>query len=194
MATALKKLKDLATDAVVVPTTAELYRRKATELDTARQKHAGIVARQIKMESLQQRRPSDTAAILAERAKSLALIDRLERDTEILAQQRHAEKPIALTPQQQVWADAFAVQPQAGRWQSATKQEIAAAQAEADALAKQCREARQSGTLGAEAKLIPSLTAAKVRLVALQGPPSPPFSRWLSKDALKAALKKRGVV
>ena len=76
-------------------------------------------------------------------------------------------------------------------WQSATKQEIAAAQAEADALAKQCREARQSGTLGAEAKLIPSLTAAKVRLVALQGPPSPPFSRWLSKDALKAALKKR---
>ena len=47
MATALKKLKDLATDAVVVPTTAELYRRKATELDTARQKHAGIVARQI---------------------------------------------------------------------------------------------------------------------------------------------------
>lgn len=99
-----------------------------------------------------------------------------------------------LTPQQQHWKDAFAIQPQAGKWQAARGQEIDAARAEVDALAKQCREAKNSGSPGAEAKFIPSLTDAKVRLVALQGPPAPPFSRWLSKDALTAALKARGVV
>ena len=194
MATALKKLKDLAIDAVTVPDTAELLSRKSSELDNARRKHADIVARQLKIESVQQRRRGDTDAILAEKAKSFALIDRLERESEILAQQRYAEKPVTLTPEQQVWADAFAVQPQSGRWQAATGEEIDAAGAEVDALAKQCRDARHSGSLGAEAKLIPSLTDAKVRLVVLQGPPAPPFSRWLSRDALTAALKQRGVV
>jgi hypothetical protein len=194
MANTIKKLKDLASDAVVVPTTAELYRRKASDLDAARKKHADIVARQLKIESVQQRRRGDTDAILAERAKSFALIDRLERETEILAHQRHAEKPVTLTPEQQHWVDAFAVQPQAGRWQAATGEEIDAARAEVDALAKQCREAKHSGSHGAEAKLIPALTEAKVKLVALQGPPAPPYSRWLHKDALTAALKDRGVV
>ena len=60
--------------------------------------------------------------------------------------------------------------------------------------AKKCREAKQLGSHGAEAKLIPALTDAKVKLVALQGPPAPPYQRWLTKDALQSALKGRGGV
>ena len=96
----LKQLKSIATDAVVLPTAADLCRRKSEELDAARQKHAAIVARIIKIEQTQQRRTGDTDALKRERKESLARIARLERETELLDYQRQADKPKApLTPQ-----------------------------------------------------------------------------------------------
>jgi hypothetical protein len=188
-----RKLRQLGADAISIPTTADLVRRKAEEIEAARARHAAIVRKQLALETGTSRIPSAIAAVVAEKKAALAVIERLERESDILVQQLEASKPKNLTERQRYWADAFTPQPQAGKWQAASGAEIDAQRGVVDALAAKCRDAKNSGSPGAEAKLIPSLTAEKVKLVALQGPPCPPFSRWLSKEDLKAALAARGV-
>jgi hypothetical protein len=188
-----RKLRDLTADRIKIPTTAELVKRKADEIDAARAKHQAIVAKQLQLETGTSRNPAAIAAVVAEKKNALALLDRLQRESEILVQQLEASKPKNLTERQRYWADAFTPQPPTSKWQAATGAEIDAQRGVVDALAAKCRDAKNSGSPGAEAKLIPSLTAEKVKLVALQGPPSPPISRWLSKEDLKAALAARGV-
>jgi hypothetical protein len=189
-----RKLRQLGADAISIPTTADLVRRKGEEIDAARAKHQAIVARQLQLEKATQRSPSAIAAVVAEKKAALALIERLQRESGILNDKLQSEKPSKpLTPRQQMWADAFTLHPPSGKWQPASGAEIDAARAEVDALAQKAREAKHSGSPGAEARIIPALTAAKVKLVALQGPPAPPYSRWLSKEDLKAALAARGV-
>jgi hypothetical protein len=188
-----RKIRQLGADAISIPSTEELVRRKAEEIEAARAKHQVIVQRQLQLETGTSRIPSAIAVVVEEKKAALALIERLERESDILVQQLEASKPRNLTPQQRYWADAFTPQPQTGKWQAATGAEIDAQRGVVDALAAKCRDAKNSGSPGAEAKLIPDLTAAKVKLVALQGPPSPPISRWLSKEDLKAALAARGV-
>ena len=62
-----RKLRDLASDAVVLPITEELYQRKCSDLEAAKRKLDGIITRQLKLEENQQRRPADVAAITAEK-------------------------------------------------------------------------------------------------------------------------------
>jgi hypothetical protein len=189
------KLKNLATDFVVLPDTQELYRRKCADLTAAKQKLDAIIARQLKIEENPQRQSRDTDAIVVEKRTARALVERLAHEAGLVKQQLIDARPKPpLSPAQQSWADAFSFQPQAGRWQPGTREEIAAATAEVDALTAKAREAKYSGSASVEEAVIRDLRAAKVKVVALQGPPAPPFTRWLSKDDLTAALKKRGVV
>src|SRR4029078_12732865 len=72
LTTAQRKLKNLAVDAISIPTTQELYDRKIAELADAKRRLAEIVARLIKVEAAQQRRTGDTDFLYAERAKAEA--------------------------------------------------------------------------------------------------------------------------
>jgi hypothetical protein len=188
-----RKLRQLGADAISIPTTADLVRRKGEEIEAARATHAAIVAKQLQLEQNTSRSPAAIAAVVAEKKAALALIERLGRESEILVQQLEASKPRNLTERQRFWADALAPQPQTGKWQAAPGAEIDAQRKVVDELAQKCRDAKHSGSPGAEARIIPDLTAAKVKLAVLQGPPAPPYSRWLSKEDLKAALAAKGV-
>ena len=69
-----------------------------------------------------------------------------------------------LTPQQQHWKDAFAIQPQAGKWQAARGQEIDAARVKSTRLRNSVVRQRTQALPVPQATFIPSLTDAKVLL------------------------------
>jgi vacuolar-type H+-ATPase subunit I/STV1 len=98
-----RKLKDLAHDAITLPTTEELYARKVAELHAARRKLDGVVQRQLKLEEANPPKRAAIEAILAEKAEAKALIRRLEDETSLLRSSLDAQKPPRdLTPEQKI--------------------------------------------------------------------------------------------
>ena len=80
MATALKKLRDLATDAVVFPTREDLYRRKCADIDAAKAEFARTVARVIEAEKMQPSQRRGYAELMASKSAEEEKVERLCRE------------------------------------------------------------------------------------------------------------------
>jgi hypothetical protein len=106
-----KRLKDLATEAISLPSAAELYGRKIGELETAKRRLAEIIRRQIALEQQQPSKRSATLdAIVVEKRAAEELCDRLSHEAGILKAPLIAARPKPpLTPAQKMWADAASV-------------------------------------------------------------------------------------
>ena len=150
---ASRKLKELASDAISIPSAQELYDRKSAELRHARQKLDGIVKRQIAIEKGKSRSSGDTAAVVAEKVAAEALITRLENEAGLLKQPLIDARPKPpLTPQQQMWADAALAVAEFDpyhRVKRGTPEQIAAAQQAVDELVHEYRMKQPSGNAGA---------------------------------------------
>jgi hypothetical protein len=95
------KLKNLAKDAIVVPSTFELCARKSDELVAAKAKLAKLVEKQLALESGSNRVAREIMPVVAAKAEAKALIQRLERESGILKERLRAESPPErLTPEQ----------------------------------------------------------------------------------------------
>jgi hypothetical protein len=186
-----KRLKDLASDAVSIPTPDELYRRKCADLTEAKTKLADLVARQIKIEANQQRRTGDTDSIVTEKRLVEAKIARLENEGGLLKQQIIAARPAKpMTAWGQAWHDAASHDPYA-HIERGSAEQIAAAQAELDALIREYRLNTPTGA--ARDAWSVRKAAARTRLEALKGPPYPAHRPWATNEALKAARAKEGL-
>jgi hypothetical protein len=191
---ASRKLKELASDTISIPTTAELCDRKSAELADARQALDAIIQRQRELEKDKNRPGSATDSVRAEKEKQLASVARLENESATLEAARQAEKPApALTPRQQVRADFFnglAFDPYA-KARRGSPEKIAAAQQAVDELVREYRLTQPSGN--ARETMTAKLNAARLRLTALEGPPYPPYMPWASRETLAAARKAEGL-
>jgi hypothetical protein len=190
--TAQRELKELASDAISIPTTEELYARKSAELSEARRKLAEIVARQIKLESGNSTNFQAHQSIVAEKAAAEALVARLENEGGLLKAELIAQRPKPpLTPQQQLLIDSFPVVPPSPY----SKDEMRAAQAEVDRVVHEKRLARFNGDHRAEEGLAPAYKEAKLKLDVMSGgyaghwPPSMPYA---TREDMAAAMKKWG--
>jgi hypothetical protein len=114
MAISARKLKDLAVDAVSVPSAEEIYRRKVEELRAARKWLDGIVTRQIAIEA--KRDGKAPQSLLDDKAATLAEIERLERECDLAYHvlPRPAPAPQTLESQRQVRAEAGHLSVQVG--------------------------------------------------------------------------------
>jgi hypothetical protein len=188
-----RKLRDLATDAVVLPTKLELYERHCAKLTDAKSKLAAIVARQIQVEKTVNGTKGNTDAIVAEKRAAEATVARLEHEGGLLKQTLIDARPKRLTPQQQHWADvseAVAGFDPYSRCGRGSPEQIASAQADLDKLVVEYRLNPPTGNAGESWRA--RKNAAETRLAALQGPPYAPHRPWASDDVLKAARKAEG--
>jgi hypothetical protein len=176
------KLKNLAKDAIVVPSTFELCARKSDELVAAREKLAKLVERQLALESGSNRVARDIQPIAAAKAEARDLVQRLERESGVLKEKLRAESPPEkLTPEQvRAQLTVHVGLPGTG----ATPEQLAEARAIVDGLVAQYHRTKINDPLGAE-RQIPAIEAAKVELDILEGPPYPARRLELVKEALK---------
>jgi hypothetical protein len=195
LTTAKRKLKALASDAISIPSTQELYERKCADLEAAKAKLAGIVARQINAEKTVNGKVGNVAPIVAEKKAAEAAVARLAHEGGILKQQLIDARPKPpLSPRQQMLADAFDAAADFDPYSKCargTPEQIAVAQADVDALVHEYRVSQPSGR-AREAWTVRK-NAAETRLAALQGPPYPPHRPWASDETLRAARAKEGL-
>lgn len=191
--TAQRKLKSLAADAISIPTTEELYARKSEELRDARRRLNDIVKRQIAIETNRSRSAGDNTAILAEKAKATAAVERLENEGGLLKAELVAQRPKPpLTPQQQFWVDALNYSDPYEKCKRGSPEKIAAARKVVDEMVREYRFSPPAGGNAHDA-FAAKLNAARTRLTALEGPPYPPYHPWASPETLKAARKAEGL-
>lgn len=166
--TAHRKLKELASDAISVPTTEKLAERKSDELAEARRKLNDIVVRQIKLEQKNGGTSAQIKAVIAEKHAAEALVEKLQNESGILKQQLIAARPKPpLTLQQQFWADAFAASvPPPSPY---SPEEMREAQAAVDRIVHEKKVARFNGDHRAEEALAPAYKEAKLKLDVLSG-------------------------
>ena len=181
-----KRLKDLATDAITIPSAAEIYKRKVAEIEDAKAKLSAIVAKQIRIEKGASRRTGDTEAVLAEKRDLKAQIARLSDEAATIKAQ-FAPKP-KLSPQQQFLADALKFDDVFANRPRGTPAHIAEAQTAVDALVHEYKLTQPTGN--ANAAWTAKYHAAHLRLAVLQGLPySARTHRLISPETLKAARK-----
>jgi hypothetical protein len=189
-----RKLKDLAVDSVVLPSPAELYRRKCADVAEAKAKLADLIARQLKIESATSRRSGDTDAVVVEKRAIETKIERLSTEAALLKEQITAARPPApLSDRQEAWAQAWSAAASHDPYshiERGTASQIAAAQAELDALIDEYRRAQPTGN--ARDAWAVRKAAARTKLEALKGPPYPAHRPWASDETLKAARKAQG--
>jgi chromosome segregation ATPase len=184
-----KRLKDLASDAVSIPTPDELYRRKCADITEAKQKLSALVSRQLKIESTQQRRTGDTDAVVREKRDLKEKLERLQTEAEMIKQQ--IERPAKpMTAWGQAWVEAASHDPYS-RVERGTPEQIAEAQAALDALVREYKLTAPSGA--ARDAWAVRKAAARTRLEALKGPPYPAHRPWATNEALAAARKSEGL-
>lgn len=186
LTTAQRKLKNLASDAIKIPSAAEIYKRKVAEIADAKAKLAAIVAKQIQIEEGKSRSTGDTATLLAEKRELKAKLGRLSDEAATLKWQ-FAPKP-KLSPQQQFLSDALQFDDVYADRPRGTSEQIDQAKEEvADAL-----RAYKLGDAGADVSK--KLNAARLRLFALEGLPySPKALQLFSRETLAAARKAEGL-
>jgi hypothetical protein len=186
-----RKLRQLGADAISIPTTADLVRRKGEELDAARAAHATIVAKQLTLEKGTSRNPVAIAAVVAEKKAALELIDRLQGESEILVRQR-PEKPRApLTPREKFWEDALPV-PAPSPYSA---EEMREANAELERITAEMRMARMNGSTAQEMRHMPAYREAKLKLAVMAGGYRgewPPYMPYATHEDRVAAMKKWG--
>jgi hypothetical protein len=191
-----RKLRDLATDAVVLPTKRDLYQRKCADLDAAKAELARTVARVLEQEKIQQTsQRRGYAELLALKAAQEAKVERLSHEGGLLKQALIDSRPQPpLSPQQQHWADAFDAAANFDPYEKCgrgTPEQIAKAQADLDKLNLEYRLNQPSGNAREAWSL--KKDAAETRLAALQGPPYPPHRPFATNEELKAARLKEGL-
>lgn len=193
LTTARRKLKDLAADAVSIPSTQELYARKKQELRDAHRKLSTIVERQIAIEKNTSRRTGDTTAVLTEKAATLDLIERLSSEAGVLNAQIQAAKPKPpLTPQQQVRYDMVVWPPAQAPWKTGSSEQIAQARRELDEIVRQRRQACfDGGSSRAEAKFMPAYKEAALKLHVLEGH-FPSYMPYETRADVTAAIETWG--
>lgn len=190
---ASRKLKDLATDAITLPTAQQLYDRKVSELHDAQRKLDGIVKRQIDLEKQQ---PSQQGGrletLLREKRDAEALVERLANESGMLKAEIVAKRPKPpLTPQQQIrrdalkWSDPYAGSPRG------TAEQIAKARQDVDALVLEHRLTQPTGQ--AREGVMEKINAARTKLTVLEGLPYPEYCPWASNETLAKARKAEGL-
>jgi hypothetical protein len=188
-----RRLKDLATDAIVLPSLEELAARKADELRDARDRLNAIVKRQIAIESGQRRRTGDNTSILAEKAAMIERIEKLQTESGILKEQLRALNPPKLSPMEQWRREMFAVTlpEQKGR----TPEQIRAARAEVDRLVERELQGRIHGrnVFNPDPKEAAELKKARARLMALEGEWCDAQRGVVSLEDYKQAKKELGL-
>jgi hypothetical protein len=183
---AMAKLKSLK-DKVVIPSTAELYARRTSEIAAAKQELNKTVTAIVAAETLPNSQRRGYIELLSKRQVLRAKVERLQNEAELLKQQVIAARPKPpLSPRQQLMVDALPVPPPSPY----TKEECAQAQAEVDAIVQQKRAAMWNPR-EVEA-LAPAYKEAKLKLDFLAGgyrgdwPACRPYGR----EDMNAALLK----
>ena len=190
--TAQNKLKNLASDAIRIPTTQELYARKSAEITEAKRKLDATISRLIALEKEQPSRRGGYDELLAAKARQEATIERLCSEGGILKQGLIDARPKPpLTPRQKLWMDSLPVLPVSPY----TKDEMQAAKDEVERIVQQKRMARFNGDRHAEEALAPAYKEAKLKLDVLCGGYRgewPPYMPYATRDDMAVALKKWG--
>jgi hypothetical protein len=182
---AMAKLKNLATDAVRVPSKEEIYARRTSEIAAAKADLAKVVAQIITAEKLPNSQRRDHFQLLAKRASLKAKVERLSREAGLLKAEIVAARPQPpLNQWQQLFADAANHDPFANH-KRGTPEQIEAAKTElADRL---IAYKLADGSAQATAKL----NDARLKLAVLEGQPySARALRLFSDETLRAAAAK----
>jgi hypothetical protein len=188
-----KRLKQLGSDAISIPSTQELYDRKCADLAQAKQKLASIVARQIQAEKTVNGKTGYVAPILAEKAAAKATVARLENECGLLKGEIVAARPAKpLSAWAQAWSDAASHDPYA-HIERGSAEQIASAQADVDALVRDNKI--NPPTMGSANEVWSAkYRAAHLRLAVLQGLPySARTLRFFTREELAAARAKEGL-
>jgi hypothetical protein len=182
-----KKLKDLATDAVVLPTPETLYQRKIDEIATTKAELARVVSQIIAAEKEPNSRRPGYADLLAKRQALKEKIDQASREAGLAKEAIAAARPKAPLPAaKQMWADSLP----APTPSPFSKEEMRAAKAELDAVVAKKRAAAWNPR-EVEA-LAPAYKEARLKLDFLSGgyQGSWPARRPYGREDMVAALTK----
>jgi hypothetical protein len=163
---ASRKLKELASDTISIPTAQELYDRAVDRLHDARRKLLDIEARQRAIESGKSRSSGDTAGILAEKKAATARIERLEAESTLLYL---PVQPVQQLSPEAAWRRDFWRGPAPAPADEKRNAALVQASKELDALVVKAREARFNGSKAAESALMPELNRARLRVAVLEG-------------------------
>ena len=189
MATALKKLRDLATDAVVLPTREDLYRRKCAHIDAAKAELARTVARVIEAEKMQPSQRRGYAELMASKSAQEEKVERLCREAGMVKQQLVDARPKPpLTPSQQIWADLIPAPTQCPY----SAADMAEANADLERITADMRMARFNGATAQEVSLMPAYREARIKVAVMAGGHAGQWPPSMPHEDRVAGLKKWG--
>jgi hypothetical protein len=186
-----KRLKSIATDAISIPNSEELYRRKCADLEAAKAELARTVARIVDLEKLRSHERHGHAELLVTKRRQEKRVEQLSHEGGLLKQALIDARPKPpLSPRQQLMVDSLPVPPPSPY----TKKECAEAQAEVDRITLLKRQARFNGERHAEEKLMPVFKEAKLKLAVLSGGYRGdwPYMPFATREDMAAAIKKWG--
>jgi hypothetical protein len=177
-------------DAVVIPSTQDLIERKGAELRAARDKLDAITKRQIDLESKQPSARHGLDALMADKARTQATIERLQDESGILKAKWRAENPLpVLSPEE--------VKRQATTWvfehTGGSGEQILSARHELDALIKTYLGHKGHGNKQAMDAMMPEIDRARLKLVALEGRYPETHAPWCDEEKYLAMRKELGV-
>lgn len=191
MAVAKRLLKDIS-DAVVLPSPEELYRRACEKLADAKAELADVVARQLKYDAGSSRIAGQVDAFIDAKKALKAKVEKLEGAALAAKSPLLAARPKRpLLPHEQVLLSGATFHDVYAKCPRGSKEAIAAAEKERDDLV---REWRLLGDNASREKVMVKLEAARLKAMVLAGPPySERRARTFSKETIANERKKLGL-